>query len=199
LSDIDLVTLQDPRAFKNAWYYRHFQRLLQERAIAGKLDSSVRAQLLQPLANDDPIWALRRLWTWAVTGPRDEKGLVLAMAQPSEHHRAWAVTLALEYGKPPAGVLAKIEELAKNDPSPVVRLSLASGLQRLPAAARGPIAEALIAHEEDENDAQLPLMIWYGIEPLVSSDRDRAVSLLAKAKIPQVRQYITRRLASMAK
>jgi hypothetical protein len=42
-------------------------------------------------------------------------------------------------------------------------------------------------------------MIWYGIEPLVSSDRDRAVALLAKARIPLVRQNITRRLASLAK
>ncbi len=199
LSDVDLITLQDPRGFKNAWYSRHFQRLLQERAIAGKLDPALRGQLLQPLADDHPIYALRRLWTWAVTGPRDDKGLLGALDNSWEHHRAWAVTLALEDGKPSAAVAAKLAELAKSDPSPVVRLSLASGLQRLPAAARGPIAEALIAHEEDATDVQLPLMIWYGIEPLVSSDRDRAVSLLARAKIPQVRQYITRRLASMAK
>ena len=30
-------------------------------------------------------------------------------------------------------------------------------------------------------------------------DKSRAVSLLAQAKIPQVRQYITRRLAALAK
>jgi hypothetical protein len=95
--------------------------------------------------------------------------------------------------------MEKFEELARNDPSPVVRLALASSLQRLPVAERGPIAEALLGHEEDKDDVQLPLMIWYGIEPLVSSDRDRAVSLIGKTKIPQVRQYITRRLASMAK
>jgi putative membrane-bound dehydrogenase-like protein len=197
--DAELVAMLDSGR-KNAWFSRHAQRLLQERAIAGTLDPNVRAGILHPARNEsDPIGDLRRLWTWAVTGPRDEPELLAALGSRSEHHRAWAVTLALEDGKPPAGVMAKLEDLAKSDPSPVVRLSLASGLQRLPVAARGPIAEALIAHEEDATDVQLPLMIWYGIEPLVSSDRDHAVALIAKAKIPQVRQYITRRLASMAK
>jgi hypothetical protein len=125
--------------------------------------------------------------------------LLAALGNSWEHHRAWAVTLSLEDGKPAAAVMSKLVELAKVDPSPVVRLALASGLQRLPVAERGPIAEALMGHEEDKDDVQLPLMIWYGIEPLVSSDRDRAVALLAKARIPLVRQNITRRLASLAK
>jgi putative membrane-bound dehydrogenase-like protein len=200
LSDTALVALLDSTAGINAWFPRHAQRLLQERAIAGKLDPEVRALLLHPeRAKPDPLGDLRRLWSWAVTGPRDERDLLGALGKSWEHHRAWAVTLSLEDGKPAAAVMSKLVELAKVDPSPVVRLALASGLQRLPVAERGPIAEALMSHEEDKDDAQLPLMIWYGIEPLVSSDRDRAVALLAKARIPLVRQNITRRLASLAK
>ena len=199
MSDVELATLMDPRALKNAWFSRHAQRLLQERAIAGKLDPALREELPRQLKDDHPVWALRRFWTWAVTGPRDDKGLVGGLSRPWEHHRAWAVTLAMEDGHPSPPVMTKLVELAREDPSPVVRLSLASGLQRLPIAYRGSIAEALLGHEEDAADAQLPLMIWYAIEPLVGADRDRAVSLLAKAKIPQVRQYITRRLASSAK
>ncbi|HZE95522.1 MAG TPA: dehydrogenase, partial [Planctomycetota bacterium] len=129
----------------------------------------------------------------------DEQEILAALDNRFEHHRAWAVTLELEDGQASPKVAAKLLEMAKSDPSPVVRLALASGLQRLPVAERAPIAEALMAHEEDAADAQLPLMIWYGIEPLVSSDRDRAVALIAKAKIPLVRQYTTRRLAAMAK
>ena len=96
-------------------------------------------------------------------------------------------------------ILSRLTALAKDDKSPVVRLALASGLQRLPVADRFPIAEALVAREEDAADLNLPLMYWYGIEPIVSSDREKAMGLIVKAKIPLVRQHITRRLASLAK
>ena len=42
-------------------------------------------------------------------------------------------------------------------------------------------------------------MYWYGIEPIVSSDREKALALIAKGKIPLVRQFITRRIAEKAK
>jgi len=200
MTDAELTVLLNPQVLKNAWFSRHAQRLLQERAIARGIDPALRAGLLQPIPDEgNPIGALRRFWTWAVTGQRDDEGLVNGLSRPLDHHRAWAVTLALEEGRVSAFLMPRLEELAKSDPSPVVRLALASGLQRLPVAERGAIAEALMGHEEDKDDVQLPLMIWYGIEPLVSSDRDRAVALLAKARIPLVRQNITRRLASMAK
>ena len=41
-------------------------------------------------------------------------------------------------------------------------------------------------------------MIWYGIEPLVPADPDRAAALLVKARIPLVREYIARRIAAGA-
>ncbi len=37
-------------------------------------------------------------------------------------------------------------------------------------------------------------MIWYGIEPLVPTDKARSAKLLVACKIPQVRQFISRRL-----
>ena len=36
----------------------------------------------------------------------------------------------------------------------------------------------------------IPLMIWYGIEPAVPGDKPRAVRLAATSKIPLVRQFI---------
>jgi hypothetical protein len=75
---------------------------------------------------------------------------------------------------------------------------LASALQRLPAAQAWPLAEALAAHAEDATDANLPLMIWYGVEPLVEADPQRAAKLLGSAGIPLVRQYVARRLAASA-
>src|SRR5262249_14590872 len=94
-------------------------------------------------------------------------------------------------------LLGKLAVMAARDPSPVVRLALASGLQRLNATQRWPIAEALVTHGEDAADANLPLMIWYGIEPLVLSDLDRYVALVGKARIPLLREHLARRLAAL--
>ena len=46
------------------------------------------------------------------------------------------------------------------------------------------MAEGLVSHAEDAKDANLPLMVWYGIEPLVAADGKRAVTLAAKSKLP---------------
>lgn len=86
-------------------------------------------------------------------------------------------------------------ELYAKDSSGLVRLTVASLLQRLPLEARWPIAAALAQHEEDANDRQQPLMIWYGIEPAVAADPMKGVELIASAKIPTVRRLVARRIA----
>ena len=78
----------------------------------------------------------------------------------------------------------------------MVRLYLASACQRLTVAQRAPIVEALLAHAEDAADHNLPLMYWYATEPLVAADPAKGALLLAKAKIPVLREYITRRLTA---
>ena len=81
--------------------------------------------------------------------------------------------------------------------SGLVRLTVASLLQRLPLAERWPIATALAQHEEDAEDRQQPLMIWYGIEPAVAADPMKGVEFIAQAKIPTVRRLVARRIAEM--
>ena len=79
--------------------------------------------------------------------------------------------------------------------SGLVRLTVASLLQRLPVADRWPIATALAQHAEDAEDRQQPLMIWYGIEPAVAADPMKGVEFIARAKIPTVRRLVARRIA----
>ena len=45
------------------------------------------------------------------------------------------------------------------------------------------------------DDPNLPLMYWYGIEPLINTDLTRFVGLAGKTEIPLLRQFITRRVA----
>jgi hypothetical protein len=44
---------------------------------------------------------------------------------------------------------------------------------------------------------KLPLMIWYGIEPAVADDPARAVQMLGECRIPKIREFLARRIASL--
>ena len=87
------------------------------------------------------------------------------------------------------------EAQAKHNPSPIVRLALAGACQRLSVEQRKPIVMALLAHEEDKDDQNLPLMYWYAAEPIVGADPAAAAELLGVCKIPKVQEYIARRMA----
>ena len=39
-------------------------------------------------------------------------------------------------------------------------------------------------------------MAWYGIHPLVASDRERVVAMVPKIRIPLVREYVARALVT---
>ena len=86
--------------------------------------------------------------------------------------------------------------MAHEDNSPLVRLYLASAMQRLSLKQRVPVLAHLLANAEDKHDQNLPLMYWYATEPVVAADRLAAVKLLTACKIPKVRQFITRRMAT---
>jgi len=86
-------------------------------------------------------------------------------------------------------------EILKVKPSPIVRLALASACQRLTVEQRKPIVLTLLAHEEDKDDANLPLMDWYAAEPIVAADVAWAAEALAACKIPKVSEYIARRMS----
>ena len=187
LSNDELVKLQTHR---NDWFARHARRVLQERqAVPLALRGTLHSGQAVPMR-------LRALWTLWVTENLRDIELVSLLADKSEHLRAWAIQLLCEHKNPGAQALQEFARMAREDKSPLVRLYLASALQRLPLQQRVPVLKALLAHEEDAGDQNLPLMYWYAAEPVVAADNAVAVQLLAASKIPKVRQFITRRLAA---
>jgi putative membrane-bound dehydrogenase-like protein len=191
LSDQELVKFQ---LHKNDWFGRHARRILQERALTGNLAAGTTAALVKMLsAHADVTRRLRALWALYTIGGVDEKLLLEQLESPHAALRGWAVRLALEDKRCSTAMLRRLGDLAQNDTSALVRLELASALQRLPLGKRWAIAEALLAHGEDVHDANLPLMIWYGIEPLVAANRARFVDLIRLARIPLLREFVARR------
>ncbi len=195
LDDEALVRLQTS---KNAWVANHARRLLQERyGVAGRKSGSAEELLVRMLNDDfDATLQLPALWSLHAMGLTSESLLLEQMDSKADVVRGWAIQLAVENKKSSPEVVRRLAQLAANDPSAWVRLALASVLQRLPVRDRWEIAEGLIARSQDAADVNLSLMIWYGIEPFVASDRGRAVGLIERAQIPLIRKLLARRIAA---
>ncbi len=186
----ELVKLQ---LHPNDWYVRHARRILQERGP----DPAVHKALAKlAFGHADETRRLRGLWALHVTGGLTEARLAKALSDKRPAVRGWAVQLAMEDAKPSAASLKTFTKMARTEPSPVVRLYLASALQRLPLGRRWGILEGLVAHSEDATDHNLPLMYWYGAEPLGAHDAGKALDLAARSKVPQLLGYMARRVAS---
>lgn len=195
LTNEELVELQ---LHENEWNVRWARKLLHARAESG-IDMAVANRQLLDIYCDNPSVPrkLRALWTLNLTGGIDESFLVEALGHEHESVRAWAIRLLLDRGIPDEDVLKRLVALAGSESQPLVRLYLASSLQRLDARSslRWELAEALASHDEDADDRRLQLMIWYGIEPLVPENAERALKLVGNTKLPIIQQHIARRLA----
>ena len=192
LNDKELVALQTS---PSDWHARRARLILQSRAASGKLNRNTHAAL-QTLyqTNANPDHRLRAMWALHTTGGLPATQLLKSLSDPDEYVRAWAIQLLCEDKNPPATALTTFTQMAQSDPSAVVRLYLASALQRVGAQAAWPIAEQLARHAEDTPDHNLPLMIWFGLEPLVKANPARALDLASQTNIPLLGQYVARRL-----
>lgn len=190
LSEGELVTLQQ---HSNDWYVRTARRILQERGISPNGVKQIASQIQESKSVPQK---LRGMWALHCAGKLDDSATAEYLASSETYVRAWAIQLALEDRSISSELLATFETLASKDPSPVVRLYLASALQRLPIESRWQMAEGLLSHAEDAKDQNLPLMYWYGIEPLVPAKTSQALELATRSKIPLVTNFILRRAAS---
>lgn len=197
---IDLRKKSDEELIKlavagNAWAGRHARRILQERAPSDagliKKVEAARPQANAASGTDELRW----LWTAYVVGALQD--LSPALRSPHEYVRAWAIQLLCEDKSVSAANLREFARLAREEESPVVRLYLASAMQRVPIAERWDVVTALSQRAEDANDHNLPLMVWYAAEPLATQDVGRALQLAEAAKLPNLLNFMTRRVAAL--
>jgi putative membrane-bound dehydrogenase-like protein len=193
LSDQDLVRMQ---ASGDEWHARHARRILQERGPSGKVAAMLRA--LGREVGDRSAVQLRILWTLhAIGGIDDPATLAEKLGHPEAIIRAWTIQFATERGLPNDTILARFAEMAHRDPSPVVRLYLASAAQRMPTEKRWQIVAGLVGHSEDNSDPNLPLMDWYAAEPLPTVDARRAARLGSSSPMPVIREFMARRIGAI--
>ncbi|MEC9094038.1 MAG: PVC-type heme-binding CxxCH protein [Planctomycetota bacterium] len=209
LSDAELVQLQ---LHSNDWYVRHARTLLQSRAASGQLDSMQVHKQLETLFDSAKTSAkrLRAMWALQVTGGLDVARLDELLDHSDAYVRAWAIQFlgdtsqvnafqdasqAKKTSLTPA-LLSKLEGLSRKDPSPIVRLYLASMVQRLPFEYRWPLLKGLASHGEDVEDNNIPRMVWFGLEPMVPTQPDQSLVLAATGKFPKLQEFVARRLVS---
>lgn len=191
LNNQELVNLQ---FHKNDWYVRRARGILHERASKGAVNEETHLQLRKHLENQsDPGRKLRALWALHVTDGVTHENLIDLLESEYEYIRAWAIQLLCEDMHPGDTALEKFVSMARKDSSPIVRLYLASALQRVPEASSWKIATGLLTRGEDAEDHNIPKMIWFGIEPHVTKDPSRALQLASESKIPMLTRFIVRR------
>lgn len=190
-TDMELVNYQ---LNKNEWYVRQARLILQERGPNKKVHKALKNILAN---NPDVTRKLRALWALYVTKGLKEKDLLALLTNDSEYVRGWAIQLLAEDENLSEAAITKFADMARNDSSSLVRLYLASAIQRTEPLKRWDILDGLLAHADDVNDHNLPLMLWYAAEPLVTTDLDRSVNMAIKAKFPKILTYTIQRIGAI--
>ena len=196
-SDDELISLLK---HKNHWYVRTASRLLQERSMNDEQKRKQLAEQFAELALSDEVTPSQRLiglWNLGATGSLEEETALKLLSDSDEYLRAWTIQLLCEEKQNQTGpVIQKFTHLAENENSQLVRLYLASALQRLPLAQRVEVGKRLVQHGKDADDHNLPLMYWYGLEEVVDADASMGLELASLSKIPLITRFIYRRLAA---
>ncbi len=191
---------------RNGFFPRQAQKELMARQATGRLTTEVFDDEIRSLAGrvaaaqgsspgETQVFAARTARVLGLLEDARVGAYATALDSP-EWIRAAAVS-AIADGAARDDALARVLRAALPDPSPKVRLAIASALQRLPLDQRWEIAGSLVQHADDADDHNLPQMYWYAIEPCVPADPERALELAATSKIPLVSRHIARRVADM--
>jgi len=191
LTDKELVALQTS---KSDWHSRRARIILQNRAHTGKLKKDTHKALRAIYTSNPELnYRLKAMWSLHVTQGLTQNDLITALDDKEPYIRGWAIQLLWEDAAPAQAVVAKFAQMAGQEKSPVVRLYLASAMQRLSLDQRWDIASGLLQHAADETDHNLPKMLWFAIEPLVAKYPEKALDLAAKSKLSLIRKYVARR------
>ncbi len=205
---------------QNQWFVRQGRLILSARASNSNVntDEDFRAAityLMGLLNQDDAETAYRALMALNAVDQVDDDMLRSLLSHSDEHLRAWAIRLISDhwpiddvFGPTSAAKQDRqgIEkrylfweksfcEMARTDTSGLVRLTLASTLQRLPTTKRVKLASALMERQEDADDHNLPLLVWYGLIPVAEFDSVQLPISSTESKWPQTQRLIARRLA----
>ena len=183
----------------NVWFERQLRR---------RIDKQDADPIRDLLAKEtDPSTRLRALWALNAIGEARPELLRKLLGDPDEHLRVWAIRLLTDHQpidsifgpKRVAAACPDIDRfvaMARTDGSGLVRLTLASTLQRLPVGQRAQLGKALAAREEDASDHNLPSIVWYGLIPLAEKDTSALIDIATTCRWPDTLRWIARAITN---
>lgn len=209
----DLATITPDSAERmirssNVW----FDRQLRVQLLSKKPSPEVAGRILEIARNSEnsTVHRLRALWTSHAIGNLEPADALKLLDEKDEHLRVWGIRFltdafpqdTLKGSRPVTATridpawLKRFVALADTDPSGLVKLTLASTLQRLPVDKRLELAIPLAKDPALAGDANLPFLIWYGCLPVAGKDSASLIPLAAAASSPKLASWIGRYLAT---
>ena len=195
VATLAMAELCDLLDHENVWWRRHALRNLYERAEKGaRAEASLVEELLAVVKGENVRNAVTAASALHAL-KRDEQWIPATYAQTqSEEVRAYLVGLLFSGEECSPEHVAWLESRAWDESEPMILLAMASALQKIPMEDRWSIAATLSSKDIDEEDVNLILMIWYGIEPCVPFEPGKSIQL-ALGNVPSfLAEAITRRL-----
>lgn len=191
-SDLRRRIIESP----NPWFFRQVQK------IAPVLDRDDVDGFSLSLRSGSLGANLREIWLAHAAGLIKREDLRVLSKNDEEHIRVWAIRLLTDewaidsvYGPMPHRKVKSEPELrdrfvkmAKEDSSGLVRLALASTLQRIAVEDRVALASALAGRAEDATDHNLPRLVWFGLMHL----GDERLEVAKKTVWPDLLRYLAR-------
>ncbi len=194
LAKLSSAELVNQLTNRNDWFRRSARQLLAERHDAAVFPR-LREQTLQ---RTNAALALQSLWALHVSGGFDETIAATLLRHSHPPVRAWTVRLIGDTKKISPRLQRQILAAAREENNAAMRSQLACSAKRWPAKSAMAIVRELLRHDEDVNDPQIPLLLWWTIEDKVVSEQREVIGLLSNAadwNRPMMRTHILERLA----
>jgi len=185
MSDDQLLKLQTSTS---DWHARTARKLIQERPVP--FDAVANGVTMISQRDNKPELTLRLMWLLHAAKALDQRQLNLLADYEHDIVRSWAIQLATEETGKPKLRSDTLLKLAQTDPSPTVRLALASALPKLDTKTVWEVSSALAMHGEDKDDRFLLKMIWFGLARVIAEDWPRGLALAAKTPLPSLADSI---------
>jgi len=204
LEKLDNAKLAELALSDNVWEERMARRILADRAAAGENVDTALAGLRRSfdVGAGSVVKRLRILWALQALGGDTWDQLVSLLNADDESLRCWALRLLEDGSHDSTAWRARFLEFAEHqlprmaasDPSGLVRVTLASILQKVPVDRRTALAKALLAREEDAGDHNQPYMLWFGIHEIADLNDASFEELILESHMPLVQRWGARRV-----
>lgn len=178
---------------KDRWYRQQALRIIGDRK-----NVSMIPRLLNMMETGDDQEALEALWALNLSGGFDQEAALKGLLHRDPYVRMWTVRLSGEQKQVSTHVAKALAGLAQREMVAEVRSQLASTSRRLDGQHAIPILENLLKYHDDSADPDIPLQIWWGLEPHAVTHIEQLLTLFRQPSLWQaatVRNVLLERLA----